>query len=226
MLGDTAVAVNPDDERYADAVGKTILLPILNREIPVVADEGVEHEFGTGAVKVTPAHDPLDFEIGLRHGLEPIKVIDTEAKITKAGGEYFGMDRFEAREPFVDIPGPPNALLRNVGGCRFECAEDVAAAEPYYQTLAAAWSDIDLDGDQDLYVVNEGGPNQLVRNDDGGRFVDITDSTRRGTSDSAWASRSATTTTTEGRTSSTSPTCTARRGSGSPSEHEARRTGS
>jgi valyl-tRNA synthetase len=98
MLGDTAVAVNPDDERYADAVGKTLLLPILDREIPVVADEGVEHEFGTGAVKVTPAHDPLDFEIGQRHGLEQIKVIDTEAKITKAGGEYFGMDRFEARE--------------------------------------------------------------------------------------------------------------------------------
>jgi len=98
MLGDTAVAVHPDDERYQDAIGKTLLLPILDREIPVVADEGVEHEFGTGAVKVTPAHDPLDFEIGLRHDLEQIKVIDTEAKITKAGGPYFGMDRFEARE--------------------------------------------------------------------------------------------------------------------------------
>jgi valyl-tRNA synthetase len=98
MLGDTAVAVHPDDERYADAIGKTLLLPILDREIPIVADDGVEHEFGTGAVKVTPAHDPLDFEIGLRHDLEQIKVIDTEAKITRAGGPYFGMDRFEARE--------------------------------------------------------------------------------------------------------------------------------
>jgi valyl-tRNA synthetase len=98
MLGDTAVAVHPDDERFRDAIGKTLLLPILEREIPVIADEAVELEFGTGAVKVTPAHDPLDFEIGQRHGLEQIKVIDTEAKITQVGGPYVGMDRFEARE--------------------------------------------------------------------------------------------------------------------------------
>ncbi len=98
MLGDTAVAVHPDDERYKDAVGRTVTLPLIGREIPVVADEGVELEFGTGAVKVTPAHDPLDFEISQRHGLPAIKVIDTEAKITEAGGEYFGQDRFEARE--------------------------------------------------------------------------------------------------------------------------------
>ncbi len=98
MLGDTAVAVHPDDERYKDAIGKMLLLPILDREIPVVADEGVEFEFGTGAVKVTPAHDPLDFEIGLRHDLAQIIVIDTEAKITESGGPYVGMDRFEARE--------------------------------------------------------------------------------------------------------------------------------
>jgi valyl-tRNA synthetase len=98
MLGDTAIAVNPDDERYADAVGKTVMLPLMDREIPVVADDAVELDFGTGAVKVTPAHDPLDFEIGLRHDLEPIIVIDTEAKITVDGGEFFGMDRFEARE--------------------------------------------------------------------------------------------------------------------------------
>jgi len=78
-------------------------------------------------------------------------------------------------EPFINIPGPPNALMRNVGGLRFERAKDVAPAEPYYQTLATAWSDIDVDGDLDLYVVNEGGPNQLVRNDGAGRFVDITD---------------------------------------------------
>ncbi len=98
MLGDTAIAVNPEDDRYADAVGKTVMLPLMDREIPVVADDAVELDFGTGAVKVTPAHDPLDFEIGLRHDLEPIIVIDTEAKITVEGGEFFGMDRFEARE--------------------------------------------------------------------------------------------------------------------------------
>ncbi len=98
MLGDTAVAVHPDDERYKDAVGKTVTLPLIGREIPIVADEGVELEFGTGAVKVTPAHDPLDFEISQRQGLPAIKVIDTEAAITRAGGEFFGQDRFEARE--------------------------------------------------------------------------------------------------------------------------------
>ncbi|MDA2979784.1 MAG: valine--tRNA ligase [Actinomycetota bacterium] len=98
MLGDTGIAVHPDDERYKDAIGKTVMLPLMDREIPVVGDEGVESDFGTGAVKVTPAHDPLDFEIGKRHGLKSIIVIDTEAKITADGGEFFGMDRFEARE--------------------------------------------------------------------------------------------------------------------------------
>jgi len=98
MLGDTAVAVHPDDPRYADAIGKTVLLPLMDREIPIVADEGVDLEFGTGAVKVTPAHDPLDFEIGQRHDLEPIRVIDTEGNITLRGGRFAGMDRFEARE--------------------------------------------------------------------------------------------------------------------------------
>ncbi len=98
MLGDSGVAVHPDDERYRDFVGKTIILPLLGREIPVVADDGVEMEFGTGAVKVTPAHDPLDFAIGERHGLEQIVVIDTDATITAEGGEFVGMDRFEARE--------------------------------------------------------------------------------------------------------------------------------
>ncbi len=98
MLGDTAVAVHPDDERYSDVVGRTVTLPLVGREIPVVADSGVDLEFGTGAVKVTPAHDPLDFEISQRHLLPALKVIDTEANITEAGGEYFGQDRFEARE--------------------------------------------------------------------------------------------------------------------------------
>ena len=98
MLGDTAVAVHPDDERYKDIIGKTVRLPLIEREIPVVADDGVDLEFGTGAVKVTPAHDPLDYEISQRHGLPAIKVIDTEANITQAGGSFFGQDRFEARE--------------------------------------------------------------------------------------------------------------------------------
>jgi valyl-tRNA synthetase len=98
MLGDTAVAVHPDDERYRAVVGKMVTLPLIGRRIPVVADEGVDLEFGTGAVKVTPAHDPLDFDISRRHDLPAIKVIDTEARITEAGGDFFGQDRFEARE--------------------------------------------------------------------------------------------------------------------------------
>ncbi len=98
MLGDTGIAVHPTDERYIDAIGKTVILPLIGREIPVVGDEGVESEFGTGAVKVTPAHDPLDFDIGQRHGLDTVVVIDTEACITEAGGDFAGMDRFEARE--------------------------------------------------------------------------------------------------------------------------------
>jgi len=101
MLGDTAVAVHPDDDRYTDAVGRMVVLPLMNREIPVVADDAVESGFGTGAVKVTPAHDPLDFEIGERHGLASIIVIDTEARISDEGGEFAGMDRFEAREAVV-----------------------------------------------------------------------------------------------------------------------------
>jgi valyl-tRNA synthetase len=98
MLGDTAVAVHPDDPRYRDLIGRHVVLPLMDREIPVVGDEAVERDFGTGAVKVTPAHDPVDFAIGERHGLESVVVIDTEARITEAGGEFAGMDRFEARE--------------------------------------------------------------------------------------------------------------------------------
>ncbi|MBT8200140.1 MAG: valine--tRNA ligase [Acidimicrobiia bacterium] len=97
MLGDTAVAVHPDDERFQDLVGKTVVLPLQNREIPIVADEGVEPEFGTGAVKVTPAHDPLDFDIGTRAGLESIIIMDQDGKINESGGAFAGMDRFDAR---------------------------------------------------------------------------------------------------------------------------------
>ncbi|MCK4496437.1 MAG: valine--tRNA ligase [Candidatus Aminicenantes bacterium] len=99
MLGDTAVAVHPEDERYARLKRKKILLPIVNREIPVIVDEGVEREFGTGAVKVTPAHDPVDFGLGKLHNLEQVIVIDGSGKMTEAAGEEFqGLDRFEARE--------------------------------------------------------------------------------------------------------------------------------
>jgi valyl-tRNA synthetase len=103
MLGDTAVAVNPNDERYRDLVGETLLLPLTGREIPVVADEFVEPEFGTGAVKVTPAHDPNDYEMGVRHNLEQLVVIDAHAKMTDAAGrEFAGLDRYKARTKVVE----------------------------------------------------------------------------------------------------------------------------
>ena len=102
MLGDTAVAVNPNDERYRNIVGKTILLPLTNREIPIVADEYVDPEFGTGAVKITPAHDPNDYEMGLRHSLAQVVVIDPHAKMTAdAGADFEGLDRYKAREKVV-----------------------------------------------------------------------------------------------------------------------------
>ena len=90
MMGDTGVAVNPNDERYQDLIGKTCILPIMNREIPIVADDYVEMGFGTGCVKMTPAHDPNDFEVGLRHNLETIRVIDDDGKINANGGPYAG----------------------------------------------------------------------------------------------------------------------------------------
>ncbi|MDC7280486.1 valine--tRNA ligase [Butyrivibrio fibrisolvens] len=101
MLGDTAVAVNPKDERYQDIIGKTVMLPFVNREIPVVADEYVDMEFGTGVVKITPAHDPNDFEVGKRHDLPVINVLNDDATINANGGEFEGMDRYEAREIIV-----------------------------------------------------------------------------------------------------------------------------
>ncbi|MBQ9511365.1 MAG: valine--tRNA ligase [Clostridia bacterium] len=101
MLGDTAVAVNPDDERYKNVIGKKLILPIVGREIPVIADEYVEKDFGTGAVKITPAHDPNDFEVGARHGLDNIIVINSKGKITEEGGKYAGLDRYEARKQLV-----------------------------------------------------------------------------------------------------------------------------
>ncbi len=123
MLGDTAVAVHPDDERYKHLVGKTLILPILHREIPIVADTYVEPEFGTGCVKITPAHDPNDFEVGLRHNLPVIDTFTDDAHIAEGYGKYSGMDRFEARKAIVADLEAEGALIKtenyshNVGTC-------------------------------------------------------------------------------------------------------------
>ena len=101
MLGDTAIAVHPDDERYQDIIGKNVILPLVGREIPIVADYYVDKEFGTGAVKITPAHDPNDFEVGKRHNLEEINIMNDDATINEKGGKYAGMDRYEARKAIV-----------------------------------------------------------------------------------------------------------------------------
>ena len=130
LLGDTAVAVNPDDERYKDIVGKTLILPIVHREIPVVADSYVEMDFGTGVVKITPAHDPNDFEVGLRHNLEVINVLTPDAKITEDYPKYAGMDRYEARKAIVADLKEEGALVEiedyahNVGTC-YRCGTTV-----------------------------------------------------------------------------------------------------
>ena len=138
MMGDTGVAVNPEDERFKDLVGKTCILPIMNREIPIVADEYVELGFGTGAVKMTPAHDPNDFEVGLRHNLEVIRCIDDDGKINENGGPYNGMDRYECRKAIVKDLEEQGYLIKtedyshNVGTC-YRCHNDV---EPL---ISAQW---------------------------------------------------------------------------------------
>ena len=130
LLGDTAVAVNPNDERYKDLVGKTLILPIVHREIPVVADDYVEMDFGTGVVKITPAHDPNDFEVGLRHNLPVINCMTDDAKITDDYPKYAGMDRFEARKAIVADLEAEGALVKiedyshNVGTC-YRCHTSV-----------------------------------------------------------------------------------------------------
>lgn len=130
LLGDTAVAVNPNDERYKDMVGKTLILPIVHREIPVIADDYVDIEFGTGVVKITPAHDPNDFEVGLRHNLEVINVLTPDAKIVNDYPKYAGMDRYEARKAIVEDLEAEGALVEiedyshNVGTC-YRCGTTV-----------------------------------------------------------------------------------------------------
>ena len=130
LLGDTAIAVNPKDERYKDIVGKTVLLPLVNREIPVVADSYVDMEFGTGVVKITPAHDPNDFEVGARHNLPIINVLTEDAKIVDDYPAYAGMDRYEARKKIVEDLEKGGFLVRveehehNVGTC-YRCGTTV-----------------------------------------------------------------------------------------------------
>lgn len=102
MFGDVAVAVNPDDERYKDIVGKKILVPLVNREIPIIADQYVDKDFGTGMVKITPAHDPNDFKVGNRHNLERINTMNGDATMNANAGKYEGLDRFAARKAMVD----------------------------------------------------------------------------------------------------------------------------
>ena len=130
LLGDTAVAVHPDDERYKNIIGKTVTLPIVGREIPVVADTYVEMDFGTGVVKITPAHDPNDFEVGLRHNLEVINVMDDTAHMNKKAGKYEGMDRYECRKAIVEDLDKGGYLVKiephmhNVGTC-YRCKTTV-----------------------------------------------------------------------------------------------------
>ena len=138
MLGDSGVCVNPSDDRYKDIVGKMVILPLVNKEIPIVADDYAEMDFGTGCVKMTPAHDPNDFEVGLRHNLEVIRVLDDNGRINENGGKYQGLDRYEARKQIVADLEAGGYLVKvedyshNVGTC-YRCHQDV---EPI---ISAQW---------------------------------------------------------------------------------------
>ena len=157
MLGDTGVAVNPEDGRYRDIVGKKCILPLVNKEIPIVADAYVDMEFGTGCVKMTPAHDPNDFEVGLRHNLESIRVLDDNGKVVEGYGRYSGMDRYEARKAIVADLEEQGYLVKveehthNVGTC-YRCGTDV---EPI---ISAQWFvKMEPLAREALRVVNDGG---------------------------------------------------------------------
>ncbi len=138
MLGDTGVAVNPEDERYKDLVGKMVILPLMNREIPIFADHFVDKEFGTGLVKVTPAHDPNDFDMGKRHSLEEINILDKNGFINENGGPYKGLSRFDARKKVVEDLEKQGLLVKiekhmhAVGHC-YRCRTII---EPY---LSKQW---------------------------------------------------------------------------------------
>ena len=159
MLGDTAIAVHPDDERYRDLVGRTVPHPFVDREIVIVADEHVDPEFGTGAVKVTPAHDPNDFEIGMRHNLAMPSMMDERGRIADTGTQFDGMDRFEARvkvrEALAEqgrIVAEKRPYLQQRGSFRAQRRADRAAAEPAVvgqrpESMAKAAGDAVRDGD-------------------------------------------------------------------------------
>ena len=156
MMGDTGVAVNPNDEKFKHLIGKKCILPIMNREIPIVGDEYCEIGFGTGAVKITPAHDPNDFEVGLRHNLEVIRVIADDGHINENGGPYNGMDRYECRKAIVKDLEEQGYLVKvepynhNVGTC-YRCHNDV---EPL---ISAQWFvKMEPLAKEALRVVNEG----------------------------------------------------------------------
>ncbi len=156
MLGDSGVCVNPNDERYKSIVGKTVILPLVNKEIPVVADDYAEMDFGTGCVKMTPAHDPNDFEVGLRHNLEIIRVLDDNGRVNEFGGKYEGLDRYEARKQIVADLEEQGYLVKvepyshNVGTC-YRCHRDV---EPI---ISAQWFvKMKPLAEEALRVVNEG----------------------------------------------------------------------
>ena len=156
MLGDTGVAVNPNDGRYKDIVGKKCILPLVGREMPIVADEYVDMEFGTGCVKMTPAHDPNDFEVGLRHNLDTIRVLDDNGKVVEGYGKYSGMDRYQARKAIVADLEEQGYLVKvedhqhNVGTCS-RCHHDV---EPL---ISAQWFvKMEPLAKEALRVVNEG----------------------------------------------------------------------
>ena len=156
MMGDTGVAVNPNDEKFKHLIGKKCILPIMNREIPIVGDEYCEIGFGTGAVKMTPAHDPNDFEVGLRHNLEVIRVIADDGHINENGGPYNGMDRYECRKAIVKDLEEQGYLVKvepynhNVGTC-YRCHNDV---EPL---ISAQWFvKMEPLAKEALRVVNEG----------------------------------------------------------------------
>ena len=156
MLGDSGVAVNPNDARYTDLVGKTCILPLMDREIPIVADEYVDMAFGTGCVKMTPAHDPNDFEVGLRHNLESIRVLDDDGKINALGGKYQGLDRYEARKVILadleelGLLEKTEEHVHNVGTC-YRCGTDV---EPL---ISAQWFvKMEPLAQEALRVVNDG----------------------------------------------------------------------
>ncbi|MEA4933606.1 MAG: valine--tRNA ligase [Lawsonibacter sp.] len=156
MMGDTGVAVNPNDERYRHLVGKTCILPLMNREIPIVADDYVEMDFGTGCVKMTPAHDPNDFEVGLRHNLDTIRVLDDNGVVNANGGKYEGLDRYEARKAVVadlealGLMEKIEPYSHNVGTC-YRCHSDV---EPI---ISAQWFvKMEPLAKEALRVVNEG----------------------------------------------------------------------